>query len=44
MFEYKSCPRDYEDGDAQFAAGMKVIPVKENRRVEQRGPTGINQP
>jgi hypothetical protein len=44
MFEDKACTRDYEDRDAQFAAGMKVTTVKENRRVEQRGPTRINQP
>jgi uncharacterized protein YlbG (UPF0298 family) len=44
MFEDKACKREYEDGYAQFAAGMKVTMVKENLRVEQRGPTGINQP
>jgi hypothetical protein len=44
MFEDKACKRNYENGDAQFAAGMKVTTVKENPRVEQRGPTGINQP
>jgi hypothetical protein len=44
MVEDKACKREYEDGDAQFAAGMKVTTVKENHRIEQRGPTGINQP
>jgi hypothetical protein len=29
---------------AQFAAGVKVTTVKENRRAEQWGPTGIHQP
>jgi hypothetical protein len=27
-----------------FASGMKVTTVKENRRAERRGPTGIHQP
>jgi hypothetical protein len=44
MFEDKACTRYYEHGDAQFAEGMKATTVKENHRVEQRGPTGINQP
>jgi hypothetical protein len=44
MFEDKDCQPEYENGDAQFAAGMKVVTVKENHWVEQRGPTGIKQP
>jgi hypothetical protein len=44
MFEDKACKCEYENGDAQFAAGMKATTVKENCRVEQPGPTGINQP
>jgi hypothetical protein len=44
MFEDKACKREYEDGYAQFAAGMKVTAVKENHRVEQHVSTGINQP
>jgi hypothetical protein len=36
------CVYDYPD--AQFASGMKVTTFKENRRAEQRGPTGIRQP
>jgi hypothetical protein len=44
IFEDKACKREYEDGGAQFAAGMKVVMVKDNRPVEQHGPTGINQP
>jgi hypothetical protein len=43
MAENKACKRKYEYPDAQFAAGMKVTTVKENRRAEQRGPAGINQ-
>jgi hypothetical protein len=44
MFEDKACKRNYENGDVHFAAGMKVMTVKYNRRVEQHGPTDINQP
>jgi predicted adenine nucleotide alpha hydrolase (AANH) superfamily ATPase len=43
MFEDKACKHAYEHGGAQFAAGMKVTTVKDNRQVEQRGPTQINQ-
>jgi predicted DNA-binding WGR domain protein len=44
MAEHKVCKRVYDYPDAQFASGMKVTTVKENRRAEQRGPTGIQQP
>jgi hypothetical protein len=44
MAEHKSCKRIYEYPYAQFAARMKVMTVKENRRAEQHGPTGIHQP
>jgi hypothetical protein len=44
MFKDKACNCNYENGDAQFAAGMRVMTVNKNTRVEQRGPTGINQP
>jgi hypothetical protein len=44
MAEHKVCKRVYDYPDAQFASGMKVMTVKENRRAEQRGPTGIHQP
>jgi hypothetical protein len=44
MAEHKVCKRVYDYLDAQFASGMKVTTVKENRRAEQRGPTGIRQP
>jgi hypothetical protein len=44
MFEDKACKHEYENGDAQFAAGIKVTTVKVNHMVEQRGPKGINQP
>jgi hypothetical protein len=45
MFEDKACKCNYENGYAQFAERMKVIMVKDNRRVvEKHGPTGINQP
>jgi hypothetical protein len=44
MAENKACKLNYVNPDAQFAAGMKVTTVRENRWVEQRGPTGINQP
>jgi hypothetical protein len=44
MAEYKACKRIYEYPDAQFATGMKVTTVKENRRAEQCGPTGIREP
>jgi uncharacterized protein YlbG (UPF0298 family) len=44
MAEHKVCKRVYDYPDAQFASGMKVTTVKENRRAEQRGPTGIHQP
>jgi hypothetical protein len=44
MVEHKACKCIYEYPDAQFAAGMKVTTVKENRQAEQRGPTGIRQP
>jgi hypothetical protein len=44
MFEYKACKHNYADGDAKFVAGMKVTTVKQNHRVERRGPTGVNQP
>jgi hypothetical protein len=43
MFEDEVCKRNYKNGDAQFAEGMKVMTVTENHRVEQRGPPGINQ-
>jgi hypothetical protein len=39
MFEDNACKHEYENGDAQFAAGMKVTTVKKNHLVEQRGPT-----
>jgi hypothetical protein len=44
MAEPKVCKRVFDYPDAQFASGMKVTSVKENRRAEQRGPTGIHQP
>jgi hypothetical protein len=44
MFEDEACKREYEDGGAQVAGGMKVTTVKDNRRVDQRGRTEINQP
>jgi hypothetical protein len=44
MAEHKVCKCVYDYPDAQFASGMKVTTVKENRRAEQRGPTGIQQP
>jgi hypothetical protein len=44
MAEHKVCKRVYDYPDAQFSSGMKVTTVKENRRAEQRGPTGIHQP
>jgi hypothetical protein len=44
IFDDKACKREYEDGGAQFAAGMEVTMVKENRRVEQCEPTGVHQP
>jgi uncharacterized protein YlbG (UPF0298 family) len=44
MAEHKVCKRVYDYPDAQFASGMKVTTVKENRRAEQHGPTGIHQP
>jgi hypothetical protein len=44
MAEHKVCKHIYEYSDAQFSAGLKVMTVKENRRADQRGPTGINQP
>jgi hypothetical protein len=36
MAEHKVCKRVYDYPDTQFASGMKVTTVKENRRVEQR--------
>jgi hypothetical protein len=44
MAEHKVCKRVYDYPDAQFASGMKVTIVKENRRAEQRGATGTHQP
>jgi hypothetical protein len=44
MAEQKVCKRVYYSPDAQFASGMKVTTVKENRWAEQRGSTGIHQP
>jgi hypothetical protein len=44
IFEDKACKREYYDGGAHFAAGIKVTMVKENSRVEQRGSMRINQP
>jgi hypothetical protein len=44
IFEDRACKCKYVNNEAQYAAGMKVTTVKENCRVEQRGPTGINQP
>jgi hypothetical protein len=44
MAEQKVCKRVYDYPDAQFASGVKVTTVKENRRAEQCGPTGIHQP
>jgi hypothetical protein len=44
MAEQKVCKCVYDYPDAQFASGMKVMTAKENRRAEQRGPTGIHQP
>jgi hypothetical protein len=44
MFEDKACKRKYVDNETQYASGVKVTTVKYNRGVEQRGPTGINQP
>jgi hypothetical protein len=44
MAEHKVCKHVYDYPDAQFASGMKVTTFKENRRAEQRGPTGIHQP
>jgi uncharacterized protein YlbG (UPF0298 family) len=44
MFEDKACKQKYVKNEGQFASGMKVTTVKEDLRVEQRGPTGINQP
>jgi hypothetical protein len=42
--EHKVCKHVYDYPDAQFASGMNFTTVKENRRPEQRGPTGIHQP
>jgi uncharacterized protein YlbG (UPF0298 family) len=39
-----SSTRKYVNNEAQFASWMKITTVKENRHVEQRGPTSINQP
>jgi uncharacterized protein YlbG (UPF0298 family) len=44
MTEHRVCKRVYDYPDAQFASGMKVTKVKENRWAEHRGPTGIHQP
>jgi hypothetical protein len=44
MAEHKACKCIYDYPDDQFAALIKVTTVKENRRVEQRGPAGIHQP
>jgi hypothetical protein len=44
MAEHKVCKRVYDYPDAHFASGVKVTTVKENRRAEQCGPTGIHQP
>jgi hypothetical protein len=44
MAEHIVCKCVYDYPDAQFASGMKVTTVKENRWAEQRGPTGIHQP
>jgi uncharacterized protein YlbG (UPF0298 family) len=44
MVEHKACKYIYDYPDAQFAAYIKVATVKENRRVEQHGPTSIHQP
>jgi hypothetical protein len=38
IFEDKACIHLYEDGDDQFAAGMRVQSVKDNWRIEQCGP------
>jgi hypothetical protein len=43
MAEHKVCKCVYDYPDAQFASGMKVSTVKENRQAEQRGPTGVHQ-
>jgi hypothetical protein len=44
MFEDKACKQKCVNNEAQFESGMKVTTVKENCRVDQLGPTGINQP
>jgi hypothetical protein len=44
MAEHKVCKCVYDYPDAQFASGMKVTTVKENRQAEQHGPAGIHQP
>jgi hypothetical protein len=44
MFEDKACKRKYVNNEAQCASGMKATTAKENCCVEQRGPTGIDQP
>jgi uncharacterized protein YlbG (UPF0298 family) len=44
MAEHEVCKRVYDYRDTQFASGMKVTTVQENRRAEQRRPTGIHQP
>jgi uncharacterized protein YlbG (UPF0298 family) len=44
MVKNKACKNIYVNPDAQFAAGMKVTTVKENRWVEQLAPTGTSQP
>jgi uncharacterized protein YlbG (UPF0298 family) len=44
MAEHKVCKRVYDYPDTQFASGMMVTTVKENRRAEHHGPTGIHQP
>jgi SOS response regulatory protein OraA/RecX len=44
MAYHKVCRHVYDYPDAQFASGMKVMTVKENRWAEQRGPSGIHQP
>jgi hypothetical protein len=44
MVEDKACKRKYVKNEAQYTAGTKVTTMKENHLVEQRGPTGIDQP
>jgi hypothetical protein len=44
MADHKCFKHVYDYPDVQFASRMKVMTVKENRRAEQRGPTGIHQP